>query len=137
MEEGLCPFGRAVLSGEAGCTLARRRPRGEHEAILCASEPACAHCSTLFGLLRERARFALKLPAGDAPLPHVQMMRLQCGGARALAAALGEEAPRDLHEIVADARARWGSLADLPFAEIVPALAAWQPRRRATPPPTR
>lgn len=134
MDDGLCPFGRAVLAGEAGCTLARRRPRGEHEAILCASEPARTHCSSLFTLLRERARFALKLPAGEVPIPHVQMMRLQCGGARAIAAAMGETAPRDLHELVADARARWGSLGEAPFGEMIASLVAWQPRRRSTPP---
>lgn len=134
MDEGLCPFGRAVLAGEAGCTLARRRPRGEHEAILCASEPARIHCLSLFTLLRERARFALKLPAGDVPIPHVQMMRLQCGGAQAIAAAMGEPAPRDLHELVAEARTRWGSVGDGPFGEMIASLVAWQPRRRAAPP---
>ena len=128
-----CAFTRAILAGEAGCTLARRRARGEIEAIACASPPAAINCDTLFALLRERATFALRLPPPGRPLPHVQSMRLQCGGAKALAHALGENRPADIHALVAEARTRWEELAGLPFAPLVAGIAAWSPRRRAPP----
>lgn len=125
------------MAGEAGCTLARRRPRGEIDAILCASPVAHAHCATLLQQLRSRSRFALRLPGPDALIPHVQAMRLQCGGALALARELGHDRPQDLHDIVAEARQRWGDLASIPYEPIVRSLAAWQPKRRSetrTPP---
>lgn len=131
MEEGLCPFGRAVMAGEAGCALARRRPRGELEAVICASPVAHLNCGTLLQLLRERSRFALRLPGPDALIPHVQSMRLQCGGALALAHELGHDRPKDLHEIVAEAKQRWGDLGSIPFEAIVRSLVAWQPKRRS------
>lgn len=127
-----CAFGRAILAGEAGCTLARRQARGEMESIACASPVAVINCGTLVALLRERGTFALRLPPPGRPLAYALVMRLQCGGARALAAELGRERPDDLHGIVAEARLRWCELAGLPFAPIVAAMAAWRPRRRGT-----
>lgn len=129
-----CAFGRAILAGEAGCALARRLARGEMESIACASPVAVINCGTLLALLRERGTFALRLPPPGRPLAHAQVMRLQCGGARALAAELGRERPGDLHELVAEARVRWGELAGLPFAPLVSSMAAWRPRRRGTAP---
>ena len=126
-----CPFGRAVLAGHAGCALARRRARGELEEIACASPVAHLNCALLVALLRERGAFALRLPPASRTLAHVQAMRLQCGGALALAQALGRERPDDLHDLVAQARERWHALGDLPYGTLVPAMAAWQPRRRS------
>ena len=126
-----CAFGRAVLAGEAGCALARRRSRGEIEEIACASPVAHRNCALLLALLRERGAFALRLPPPSRALAHAQAMRLQCGGALALAQALGRPRPDDLHELLAQARERWETLVDLPFAALVPAMAAWQGRRRS------
>ena len=79
--------------------------------------------------MRERARFALRLPPPGQPLIHMHALRLQCGGLAALRQALdGDE--RDVHRMVGQAQARHGSLAELPWASIVAALAAWQPARR-------
>lgn len=129
-----CAFSRALLAGEAGCTLARRGTRGEWESIACASPVASINCGTLLALLRERSTFALKLPPPSRPMPHVQSMRLQCGGATALARALGAAKPDDIHQLVAEARARWGDLSSLPFALVVADLAAWTPHRRSRSP---
>jgi len=126
-----CAFGRAVLAGEAGCALARRRSLGEIEEIACASPVAHLNCTHLLALLRERGAFALHLPPPTRALAHAQSMRLQCGGALAIARALGRARPDDLHDLLAQARERWEALIDLPFAAIVPDMASWQPRRRS------
>jgi hypothetical protein len=129
-----CAFGRAILAGQAGCALARRHARGEHEGIACASPVAHVNCATLLALLRERSTFALRLPPPATALPHAQTLRLQCGGIRAVAAALGDARAADIHAVVAGARERWGELAAIPFEPVVRAIAAWQPRRRSEAP---
>jgi hypothetical protein len=126
-----CAFSRAILAGQAGCALARRRAEAEVEAIACTSPVANLNCTTLLALFRERARFALRLPAPSLPVSHAQSMRLQCGGVRALAGAMSRDEAPDIHALVAQARERWGQLAALPFDEIVGRIAAWEPRRRA------
>lgn len=126
-----CAFARAILAGQAGCALGRRQSRGESESVACASPVAHFNCALLLDLLRERGTFALRLPPPARPLVHAQSMRLQCGGALAIAQALGRDRPDDLHDMVAQAHVRWGGLADIPFAQVVAAMAGWRARRRA------
>lgn len=123
-----CVFSKALLARSATCTLAQRQPIGEQEGIACPSPTARTHCQALLALMRERSTFALKLPRSGAPLMHARALQLQCGGIRALQEALGA-AQADVHGLVAAAHAQRGSLGDLPWDEMVPAIAAWTARR--------
>jgi len=124
-----CVFAKALLSHTAVCELAQRRAVAERVLVECPSPVARTNCRTLAALLHERARFALRLPPPGRPLIHMQALRLQCGGLTALQQVLA--APdRDVHRLVGAAHERHGSLADLPWAPLVMALAAWQPPRR-------
>lgn len=124
-----CVFAKALLARAAVCERVRRRALAEREILECTSPVARTNCATLAALMRERARFALRLPPPGQPLIHMHALRLQCGGLAALRQALdGDE--RDVHRMVGQAQARHGSLAELPWASIVAALAAWQPARR-------
>jgi hypothetical protein len=122
-----CVFEKAMLARCATCELAVRHALAEREAIGCASPTARINCATVAALLRERAAFALKL-APDAALPHAIAMKLQCGGLKGIVAAGGDA---DVHRALVAAQARHGSLSDLPWAEVVAAVVAWQSRRRA------
>ena len=126
---GACVFAKALLARSATCTLAQRVSLGERDLLECGSAVARINCGTLAALLHERARFALRLPPAGRPLMHVQALRLQCGGLAALRGVLQAEGA-DVHAMVRQAQQAHGSLADLPWQELVPALAAWQPRRR-------
>lgn len=126
---GSCVFSKALLARAATCGLARRASVGEHELLSCGSPVARINCGTLAALLHERARFALRLPPPGRPLMHVQSLRLQCGGLTALRQAL-PPGDGDVHRMVCDAQDRHGSLAELPWEAMVPAVAAWQARRR-------
>ena len=127
--ERACVFGKALLARAATCELAQRRPVAERELLECASPVARINCETLAALLRERSRFALRLPPAGRPLIHMQALRLQCGGLNALQQVLGC-AGRDVHRMVGTAHERHGSLTELPWATLVAALAAWEPPRR-------
>jgi hypothetical protein len=122
-----CAFAKAVLSRGASCELARREPRGVGEYVACVSSPARIDCSVLVALLRERSSLALKLRRG--PLLHTQALKLQCGGVAGLRKVL-EAGHDDVHRLVAQAQERWGSVANLPWQEVVRDVAAWQARRR-------
>ena len=124
-----CVFEKALASGCAQCATSIRRALAEREAIGCASPTARTNCATLAALLRERATFALRLPPGG-PLPHAATMRLACGGLDGLRRCTASGEP-DVHRLVAAAQARYGSLADLPWPQVVEAVVAWQGRRRA------
>lgn len=126
-----CVFAKALAARCAGCDTSVRVALAEREAIGCASPVAHTNCGTFAALLRERAAFALKLPAG-APMPHASAMKLQCGGVAGLRAC-GDPTEDDVHRLVAGAIARHGSLVGLPWPGIVASVARWQGRRRHAP----
>lgn len=135
-----CVFAKALQSHSARCECAGRRQAGEATAIDCGSPVAHHNCETLAALFAERARFALRLPTAGRPLLHQQAMRLQCGGLVALREHLegaggGAAAIDDVHHLVRAAQERHGSLTELPWADLVPRLQAWTPRRRQPPVP--
>ncbi len=127
-----CVFTKALLAQGARCALARRQAVGERDLLTCGSAVAHINCSTLAALIRERSTFALRLPRSGAPIEHAKALRLQCGGLAGLRSALRAAEP-DVHQMVLQAQDRWGSLLDAPWAEIVPAIVAWQPRARRAP----
>ncbi len=122
-------FTKALLAHAARCELAIRHSAGEIDALTCSSPVARTNCATLSALLRERAMFTLRLPRPPAPLVHAKALQLQCGGLRGLQQVL--DAPSaDVHGMIGLAHERHGSLLELPWQQLVDAIAAWQPRRR-------
>lgn len=124
-----CVFGKGVLTRAIGCELAQRQVHGEHDLVSCPSPVAHTNCTTLAALLRERSTFVLHLPRAGQPLTHAKALQLQCGGVRALQQTLDAGEP-DVHRLIGLAHERWGSLLEAPWLTLVPAIAAWQPRRR-------
>lgn len=120
-----CVFANALLARSAVCERSARRAEGEQLHVVCTSPAARSCCATLACLLRERSHFALRLPPPGRPLLHAQALRLQCGGLAALHRLL-DGAERDVQRSVAMAQQRYGSLDELPWPELVAALAAWQ-----------
>lgn len=128
-----CVFDKALLARAAACPRVRRQPVGEREVMLCSHPPARFNCDTLLALMRERATFVLRLPPPGRPMLHAQALRLQCGGLAALAA-LHVDAAAGCEDVAALTRGLHGgdtSFTQLPWERLVPAIAAWQPRRRA------
>lgn len=124
-----CVFAKALLARHSQCHLAQRQQQAERTLLSCGSPVARTNCQLLAALLHERARFALRLPPAGRPLMHAQAMRLQSGGLLALQAHL-QAGNADVHGLVGLAQERHTSLTDLPWDQLVPALAAWQPPRR-------
>ena len=125
-----CVFEKALIMRRVTCELASRHALAERESVACTSPVARTNCETFLGLMRERAAFSLKLSRSDASIPHAIAMKLQCGGLAGLQHALLAKEP-DVHQLVAAAQRRWGSLLDLPWPEIVRVVVAWQGRRRS------
>ena len=127
-----CVFSRALLARTVSCECVRRRSIGEREVLECEVPVARTNCSLLDSLMRERGRFALRLPVTGAPLVHAQLLRLHCGGLAGLQQALDAD-QKDVHQLVGAAQARHGSLTDLPWDRVVEAMRDWTPRRRRGP----
>ncbi len=124
-----CVFERALMAQCAVCELARRTSIGHHEGVACASPLARAACGTLYGLLRQKSAFALRVAHTQRILKHSQVMRIQCGGLAGLKQAIDPTAHApDVHKLVRAANESAGGLDGLPFSEIMKGVSAWKRR---------
>jgi hypothetical protein len=129
-----CVFQGALQARCATCELVAKRSLAEREVLACSRPTAHLNCETLLNLFHERATFPLRLHPG-APLTHATELRLQSGGLLGLQNALALP-QADVHQMVQQAQVVHGSLTELPWAQIVESIKAWQPRRRTAPKPS-
>jgi hypothetical protein len=129
-----CVFQGALLARCASCELGAKRALAEREVLTCTRPTAHLNCETLERLFHERATFALRLHP-RAPLTHATELRLQSGGLSGLQQVLAAPVA-DVHRMVQQAQADYGSLTELPWEQVVQSIVAWQPRRRTGPKPT-
>lgn len=115
-----CPFEKAVLTGCASCIRSSRIQIAEREAVTCQNAASHNRCTGLHDSLRYGFIFALGRVRDDAPLPHAQEMRVQCGGLKGLQHVLsGSSDVENVDGLLASAVMRWGGLAEIPYSEVV------------------
>jgi hypothetical protein len=142
MDNARCPFEKAILGTQCACEMASRFSVAEQMGVECRSDIARNNCATLLAFMRERARFALKVTDTSAGLPFGKEMKVMLGGLIGLQRqmATGEVAAvrvQNIHALVQQAQAAYGSLDALPYQEIVKSIAAFQGKRRGNAHPSR
>jgi hypothetical protein len=139
MDHGRCPFEKAILSAQCACELATRFSVAEQMGVNCRSGIARNNCITLLALMRNRARFALKVTDTSESLPFGKEMKVMIGGLIGLQGLLtpAPDARRvgNIHALVREAQEKYHSLEALPYQEIVKSITAYQARRRGHAPP--
>lgn len=136
INERACLFEKSVLINQCDCSHAERFCIAEREGVHCLSDRGQQTCARALTLLREHARFALRSSEDQAILPHGKAMRIQVGGLRGIRALLEPEAENpaeipDVNGILLKAIDRYGELESLPYSKIMPAIAAYEGKKRA------
>lgn len=134
MDHGRCPFEKAILGARCACELATRFSVAEQMGVNCRSGIARNNCATLLALMRNRARFALKVTDTSDSLPFGKEMKVMIGGLIGLQGLLAPEPDAgrvgNIHALVREAQEKYRSLEALPYQEIVKSITAYQARRR-------
>jgi hypothetical protein len=126
-----CAFAKAIRAHHAVCELAILPGAGARAETACAQPLARAACVQLLALLHEKSVFSLGVGASKRTLTQGMQTRLQCGGLDGLKAVMDADAVApDVHRLVRLAQERYGALEELPFAEVVKGVAAWQKKAR-------
>ncbi|HHJ17356.1 MAG TPA: hypothetical protein ENJ80_11740 [Gammaproteobacteria bacterium] len=129
-----CVFEKAVLTRRCSCLCSTRFYLADREGIACDSAPAHERCSRLLELLRENARFALKITSLDSELPHAKEIRVQNGGLlglqRVLRPELDDSTVVDIAALTLLGVSTYGTLEQFPFQKIVKSIADFEGRRR-------
>ncbi len=135
MHQALCPFEKTILSTKFSCENAERAQFGERVAVLCRSHLAQANCTTVLGLMQEKARFVFRRKDTQGPLPFGQKMKVMQGGLMGLRGTVkadtrADAATRNVHALIVQAKQTYGTLHDLPYEKIVKSIASYQTTRR-------
>jgi len=116
------------------CTFSIRFYLADREGIACDSVTAHRRCQRFITLLRENARFALKITALEGELPHAKEIKVQSGGLLGLQQLLhpdpGNKNVADVAALTTLGESTYGSLEKFPYQNIVKTIATFEGRRR-------
>jgi len=134
INERRCVFEKAILSRRCACLCATRFYLADREGVACDSAPSHRRCSQLIRLLRENAKFALKVTTIDGELPHAKEIKVQSGGLlglqHVLRPDLNAENVIDITGLTTLGERTFGSLEKFPYREIVKTIVAFEGRHR-------
>lgn len=130
-----CVFEKGILTTQAGCRLCQKMLIAEREAANCTDTQAQQTCKQYLEVLKEQARFPLRLRDTSLMLGHAKAIKLQIGSLRGLYQALNPDQPipvpiPEIAGLINEAIERYGALENLPFSEIVPCISAYEGRKR-------
>jgi len=127
-----CVYEKAINSRICNCSHSTRFNLADREGVSCDSASAQRECTALLKILREKARFALQLNQTEEKLPHNAEMKIQNGGIKGLAKLLDNEEINqdDIALVIGSAVTQYGTIAALPFSEIMRDISAYQSRKR-------
>lgn len=135
LNERYCIFEKGILTNQCGCSKVRKLCIAEREAAHCKSDRAQKKCIEFLAILKEHARFALKLHDERSALPHAKAIKLQIGGLRGLQMTVAD--PQRMDDNIQDvaglldrALEKYTSLDNLPFPVLIKQVAAYQGRVR-------
>lgn len=74
-----CPFEKTLNSRRCKCSKMERIHLADRECVGCIEKQAWQNCRDFLVLLRNNAKFALKLTEIDGPLPHGKEIKVQNG----------------------------------------------------------
>ncbi len=130
-----CAFEKSILSRHCGCLCATRFNLADREGVSCESATSQQRCIQLLELLRNNARFALKLKNIKDPLPHTKEIKVQNGGMTGLQRILHPQLSsrtdvEDIVGLIAYGIKVYASIEQFPYQKITQSIASYEGRKR-------
>ncbi|HID45644.1 MAG TPA: hypothetical protein EYP34_07815 [Chromatiaceae bacterium] len=130
-----CVFEKSILTTQARCGFCQKMLIAEREAANCRDLSHQKTCKQFLDVMKEQARFSLKLRDTSQMLGHAKAIKIQIGGLRGLHQALNPEHPipmpiPEIAGLIDEAIERYGSFENLPFSSIIPCISAYEGRKR-------
>ena len=124
-----CAFEKALTNNQCQCRFSQHFWLADREGYACKSGELASKCSYYLEKLRNNSRFLLKVHSVGSQLPHNVEIRVQAGGLRGLGLVLGhDEKIEDIQSLIEQAIAKYESLDELPYSEIVQSIASFKGR---------
>ena len=127
-----CVFEKILTHHQATCHLAKHFYLAEREGYSCGDLESSLKCAEMLDELRKKSVFVLKVRDIDKPLPHNMELRVQAGGIKGMAKLINREVTdtvEDISAVLNKVINKYGSLAHLPYSEIIQSVEQFQGRR--------
>ena len=131
-----CVFEKALNARQCGCARSKHFLLGGREGRGCQVEDRQKRCVEYLKILRPKAKFLLGITQADGPLPHNKEIRIQVGGLKGLQQPLDQpeagvaDGLLDIDGVISTAESQFGALNEFPYEQLLPAIAAFQGRRK-------
>ena len=126
-----CPFEKTLNSRRCECTKMERIHLADRECVGCTEKQAWKNCLAFLELLREKAKFALKLAEADgSPLPHGKEIKVQNGsiiGLHKLFNLQGTDKP-NIYPLLERALSEYRQFENLPLDQLMQSIVNFEAR---------
>lgn len=126
-----CPFEKTLNSRRCQCSQMERIHLADRECVGCKNKQAWQNCRNFLALLRENAKFALKLPEADgSPLPHGKEIKVQNGSIIGLHKLfnLAETDKPYINELLKQALTKYQTFDNLPLDQLMQSIVNFKAR---------
>lgn len=126
-----CPFERTLNSRRCECTKMERIHLADRECIGCLDKQAWQNCQAFLELLRNNAKFALKLTAVEGPLPHGKEIKVQNGSIIGLSALFNSQdnnSKPNIHLLLNQALTEYQQFENLPLDQLMKSIVNFKAR---------
>jgi len=127
-----CVFEKAILSLKCNCAYQHMFRLADRHGVGCTDAVKQQNCRYFLDHLRRQTRFIFKTDI-DGPLPHNREIKVQNGGMLGLQQLLEDRSADSVDDIAGLIQAsveKYGSMEDIPYNRIMPAVTAYQVRTR-------
>ncbi len=131
--EQICPFGSALVTETCHCIHADQVVRRGGAEIVCQNQKAYMRCIELFQQLKNIALPAFEVDDDLTTMPHSVLQKIQFGGLSGLQQLVAGQTTEPIADIAAlldTLEAKFGTLDDVPYAELVSIITEYKLKRR-------
>jgi hypothetical protein len=125
-----CPFEKTLNSRRCQCSMMQRIHLADRECVGCNEKQAWQNCHNFLQLLRDNAKFALKMTDVDGPLPHGKEIKVQNGsiiGLNRLFNPQNQEKP-NIHQLLELALTEYEKFENLPLDQLMQSIVNFKAR---------
>ena len=125
-----CPFEKTLNSHRCQCSKMERIHLADRECVGCMEKQAWQNCRDFLQLLRNSAKFALKMTEVDGPLPHGKEIKVQNGSIIGLDKLFNPENKKrpNIYQLLNLALAKYEKFENLPLDQLMQSIVNFKAR---------
>jgi len=133
VNQNRCVFEKALNNRRCDCEKKQRFLIATREGVGCKSEVAAEQCTQFLNIMRQNARFSLKVVTVNGPMPHNKELQVQAGGTKALRDILFPEAKDEdvnIYQVVSEGLNKYSTIDNFPYRDIVRGIVSYVSRKK-------